>query len=97
MDIKFKGHILIYYYLNYISCDIVLVYKYNFSDIYDQLLLTYLVPKTCVYEQKLIVMALLLSNDRWYILETHHFDFNINIISDMSIVYNIGTIRESDI
>ena len=49
------------------------------------MLLTYLVPKhiPVVYEQKLIAMALLLSNDREYIelLETHYFDFNINIIS----------------
>ena len=47
---------------------------------YDQLLLIYLVTKY-MYEQKLIVMTLSLSNDKGYIefLETHHFDL-ISII-----------------
>ena len=62
----------------------------TFSMTYDQLLLTYVVPKhiPVVHEQKLIVKTLLVSNDSDF-LETHHFDFNINIIrSDISIVYN---------
>ena len=47
---------------------------------YNQLLLTYLVPKN-IYEQKLIVMTLPLSNNRLYIEfpETHYFDL-ISII-----------------
>ena len=73
--------ILICDYISYDSFNNILHYKYNFSDIYDRLLLTYLVPKTCicVYEQKLIVMALLVSNDRGYIelMDTHYCDFNI--------------------
>ena len=44
-------------------------------------------------------MTLLVSNDREYVefMETHYFDLISIIRSGVSIVYNNGTIRESDI
>ena len=62
---------LSYFISNFITNNYSILFSVTntISVTHDQLLLVYLVPKyiPVVYEQKLIVMTLLVSNDRKYI------------------------------